>query len=223
MFTIADMLKLSVFQGAVVLAWRAGLRRKVLFVDCIEVPDVARWLAAHTFIFTTAFAFRDNPAGLTELVAACGEAKIAGLGVKLGRYIQDFPQEAYCIAERYNMPLISLPAKLPWMAITRTVMREVFRDEKEEQRELGAVGADVLFFFDRDPEGAFTQLQSMGGIPDDLCGFCNGIAGRNRKFILPIVLVLSVKKNLLAQLCRLCLMKRHGLFWPFCNRRIQTR
>ena len=49
MFTVEEMLKLSIFDGAEVLAGENGLSRKVKFIDFIEVPDAYRWLAKDTF------------------------------------------------------------------------------------------------------------------------------------------------------------------------------
>ena len=87
MFTVEEMLKLSIFDGAEVLAGENGLSRKVKFIDFIEVPDAYRWLAKDTFKFTTGYAFRETPGMLTELIRAYIGGNVSGFGIKLGRFI----------------------------------------------------------------------------------------------------------------------------------------
>lgn len=161
MFTVEEMLKLSIFDGASVLAGENGLSRKVKFIDFIEVPDAYRWLSKETFKFTTGYAFRETPGMLTELIRAYIGGNVSGFGIKLGRFIDSLPQEIYVMANAADFPLISLPESLPYAVIAKTVMREIFRCEQEYPFK----GSDIneeLFLIDRDPDGITEILEKQG-------------------------------------------------------------
>ena len=161
MFTVEDLLKLSIFDGASVLAGEGGLGRKVKFIDFIEVPDAYRWLAKDTFIFTAGYAFRDTPDALTELIRVYLSGGVSGFGIKLGRFIDFLPDEIYVMANTAGFPIISLPEALPYAVIAKAVMREIFKDEQEEPFRESDWGEE-LFLMDRDPDGATDILEMRG-------------------------------------------------------------
>lgn len=84
MFTVEEMLKLSIFDGAEVLAGENGLSRKVKFIDFIEVPDAYRWPKIPSS--SPPATLRETPGMLTELIRAyIGSGNVSGFGIKLGR------------------------------------------------------------------------------------------------------------------------------------------
>lgn len=160
-FSVDDLLRLSIFDGASILAGESGLGRDVKFIDFIEVPDAYRWLAKDTFIFTAGYAFRDTPDALTELIRVYLSGGVSGFGIKLGRFIDFLPDEIYEMANRAGFPIISLPEALPYAVIAKTVMREIFKREQEEPFKEGDWG-EGLFLMDRDPDGAIDILEMHG-------------------------------------------------------------
>ena len=56
MFTVADMLKLLIFDGHRVLAGGRGLGHRIQSVDFLEVPDPEQWASQDNFTFTTGYA-----------------------------------------------------------------------------------------------------------------------------------------------------------------------
>lgn len=161
MFTVDDLLKLSIFDGAAVLAGESGLAREVKFIDFVEVPDAYRWLAKDTFIFTAGYAFRDTPDALTELIRVYLSGGVSGFGIKLGRFIDFLPDEIYDMANRAGFPVISLPEALPYAVIAKAVMREILKREQDEPFRARNFGEE-LFLMDRDPDEATEILEMQG-------------------------------------------------------------
>lgn len=162
MFTVADMLKLSVFEGSSVLAGENGLNRKIDFIDFIEVPDVHKWMITKdAFKITTGYAFRDTPALLTELIKTLIAENVSGYGIKLGRYIDVLPKEILVLGNATDFPIISLPETLTYAVAAKMVMREVFKREQTESSTLTDNGEE-LFFIERDPDHTMDILKKSG-------------------------------------------------------------
>ena len=98
MIRVGEMLRLPLFAEAEVIAGARGVDRYVCSVDVIEVPDAENWIIPDCFLFTTAYAFKDAPEALCRLIRAGIDRRVSGFGIKLGRFIDDLPIEAYRIA-----------------------------------------------------------------------------------------------------------------------------
>jgi hypothetical protein len=160
MFTIADMLELNPFKGAKIIAGRSALNSRVRFVDFIEVPDVTKWVLKDAFYFTTGYAFREKPKQICRIIEAFSKNGAAGLGIKVGRYIDEIPEEAIRIAEKLNFPLVILPISLAYAVAARTVMWKIFCAERNKNspdwEELS------LFRSEEEPQDLLTALEHHG-------------------------------------------------------------
>lgn len=72
-------------------------------MDC---PDIADWIRPGEMLFTTAFLIKDCPGKAIELLQKLCERKSSGLGIKLGRFWSQIPQELIDEADRLQFPLI---------------------------------------------------------------------------------------------------------------------
>jgi DNA-binding PucR family transcriptional regulator len=160
MFTVDDMLKLLIFNGHRLIAGKGGLERRVQSVDFLEVPDSEQWASPNNFTFTTGYAFRDDPGRLCQIIEAFNKNDSAGLGIKLGRFIDKIPEDALSLADKLNYPLVLLPLGLAYAVVARTVMREIFRTEQSERR-LSLENTD-LFRLEQDPVELLAALENSG-------------------------------------------------------------
>lgn len=108
--TISGLLKTSVLTGSSVLAGAHGLDREVARFNVMEVPDIERWTRPDEFLLTAGYALRETPERLTEVIEALHARGVAGIGIKLGRYIDVMPRASLDMAERLGFPIVSLPA-----------------------------------------------------------------------------------------------------------------
>lgn len=107
--SLAELLKVPVLATAEVLAGGAGLSRMVARLGVMEVPDILPLVKPREFLLTTGYPLRDDVGALTRLVEDLDDAGVAGLGVKLGHYLDALPAAALQAADARGFPLIRLP------------------------------------------------------------------------------------------------------------------
>ncbi len=118
--TVRDVLALDSMRGTTVLAGARGLDRQVSGVNVMEVPDVVDWVKPQELLVTTGFPLvsgaeqdgRPVPAGLAGLVRALDARGLAGIGIKIGRYVDEVPEPARTLADELDFPLLGLPTSL---------------------------------------------------------------------------------------------------------------
>lgn len=124
------ILELDFLQGAKVLAGDKGLDREIKYIDVLEVPDIKNWLKPGIFLLTTAYAIKNDPSAQTDLIRSLHEAKGAGLGIKLGRFIKDLPPEVTALANELEIPVIAIPKEVPYIDIMMPIFNLIL-DKKE--------------------------------------------------------------------------------------------
>jgi purine catabolism regulator len=75
----------------------------------MEVPDVINWVAEGELILTTAYSIRDDIEMLNELIPRLKAKKVAGLAIKIKRYVEEIPASVLETSNTENFPLLSLP------------------------------------------------------------------------------------------------------------------
>jgi PucR family transcriptional regulator, purine catabolism regulatory protein len=107
--TLSEVLATDAFSGAEVLAGAEGLGRLVERLTVMEVPDIQPWAKPREFLLTSAYPIRDRVDDLAALVGDLDDAGLAGLGIKLGRYVEALPPEVVEVADDRAFPIIQLP------------------------------------------------------------------------------------------------------------------
>src|SRR4051794_39264898 len=120
--TVAEILASPVLEGARVLAGEAGLTRRVERLNVMEVPDILPWVKPHELLLTTGYPLRETPERLAGLVADLDARGLAALGVKLGRYLDELPEEMLARAERLGFPVIAVPLRVAWDDVLEHVL-----------------------------------------------------------------------------------------------------
>ncbi|MBC7130908.1 PucR family transcriptional regulator ligand-binding domain-containing protein, partial [Candidatus Bathyarchaeota archaeon] len=161
MISVREMLKLPALSGSYLLAGQNGLDRKIKYLDILEVPDAENWLAPDEFLLTTAFAFKDSEDGLKKIITAGADKKVAGFGIKLGRYINVLPEQVIQIANSYSMPIISLPTHIPYVEIIKEVMSKIIKSEENTEKSIKKTDLLIQLIND-ETETAFDELESFG-------------------------------------------------------------
>ena len=130
MVTIERVLSLPVFKGSVWGAGRGGRDRPVRYVDIAEVPDIRFWVSPDVFFLTTAYALHGEDTAFMDFLRSLVRNEAAGLGVKLGRFLDRLPEEFYRYAEENDFPIILLPSGLRYTYAIRAVMEAVLTEER---------------------------------------------------------------------------------------------
>ncbi|WP_341924894.1 PucR family transcriptional regulator ligand-binding domain-containing protein [Nocardioides psychrotolerans] len=111
-----DLCELEGMRGAIVLAGRRGLDRMVSGVNVMEVPDIVDWVKPQELLVTTGFPLAtgddQGSSTLVRLVRDLHGRDVAGLGIKLGRYLDSIDTDVLAVADELDFPIIALPMAL---------------------------------------------------------------------------------------------------------------
>ncbi|MGQ0803492.1 MAG: PucR family transcriptional regulator [Actinomycetota bacterium] len=128
--TVEEVLDIACLRGARVLAGGEGLHRIVERLNVMEVPDILPWVKPREFLLTTAYPLREAPPGdLTALVQELDDRGLSGLGIKLGRYINEVPSQMLAEAEGLAFPLVQLPDDVAFDDILNQVLANILNRE----------------------------------------------------------------------------------------------
>lgn len=104
---IYDMMKLPVFNGAMLAAGKTGGTRNIEHINMMDAPDIADYLHHGELLVTTAYHLKDRPFLLKELIEKMIRRGCAGLGIKT-RFLQEIPEEVIKLADEQSFPIIEL-------------------------------------------------------------------------------------------------------------------
>ena len=122
---LREVLQAPVLARARCLAGAEGLDRMVERLNVMEVPDIVPWVKPDEFLLTTAYPLRDDPGRFAGLVRDLDAAGLAGVGVKLGRYLDQLPDAALAAADELGFPLVQLPDDTSFDEILNEVLATI--------------------------------------------------------------------------------------------------
>jgi len=125
------MLALDVFGRASVVAGRAGLDRRVKWLNIIEILDDITHLQEGEFLITTAFGIDDNPGRQATLVDELQARALAGLAIQTGYYLNSVPAVILRRADELGFPVVQLPREASFASITRAVLQRLVNRQFE--------------------------------------------------------------------------------------------
>ncbi len=106
---LSELLKTSALAGAKVVAGSNGVGRLVARLNVMEVPDIQAWVKPHELLLTTGYPLREQPANQATLIEDLDARGLAGIAIKVGRYLDGIPATMVDQAERLSFPIIELP------------------------------------------------------------------------------------------------------------------
>ncbi|MBG0830890.1 PucR family transcriptional regulator ligand-binding domain-containing protein [Planomonospora sp. ID67723] len=123
--SVGEVLGASTLAGARLIAGERGLDRIVQRLNVMEVPDILAWVKPHELLLTTGYPLRNTPQSLDRLVTDLDERGLAALAIKLGRYLDELPDEMVEQADRLGFPLIQLPDDVGFDDILNQVLTDI--------------------------------------------------------------------------------------------------
>lgn len=119
--TLRDILSLPQLHGCRVLAGGARLDRAVSGVNLTDLSDYADWLSPGEFLVTTCFSLKDDRAAQEAFIPTLARRRLAGVGIKPHRFLDDIPPFMVRAAEELGLPLIELPMEAQFREIAWAV------------------------------------------------------------------------------------------------------
>ncbi len=123
--TVEDVLAMPEMQDAEVIAGHDGLGRSIKSVTVLDAPDASLWLHGHELALTSTFPLIKRRSGLTTLVEELVARNVAGLGVKLHRYMKTLPETMLAKANELAFPIIRVPDHIAWIEIISPIFARV--------------------------------------------------------------------------------------------------
>ncbi|MGL5513205.1 MAG: PucR family transcriptional regulator ligand-binding domain-containing protein, partial [Sporomusa sp.] len=117
MITLRDLLQISNLAEVVVLAGREGLNKEILTVAVLDAPDGPQWLKGKELILSSAYIFGDDNQCLKSFVIELIQVGASGLGIKMGRFVKELPQEIEDIANAASFTILKIPLEFVWTDI----------------------------------------------------------------------------------------------------------
>jgi purine catabolism regulator len=161
--SLRAVLEMDCLRGATVMAGHGGLDRIVSRLNVMEVPDILPWVRPHELLLTTGYPLRSVPDTLPALVQELADRGLAGIGVKLGRYLDQLPAAMLAEADRVGLPIIALPDGVGFDDVINQVLTAVLNRQ-----------AAVLARAD-EVHRALLDIVLTGGGLDMLCAELAGI------------------------------------------------
>lgn len=122
---VADILEIPVFKKCRVVGGADGLNRIITNVNVMEVPDILPWIRPGNFIFTTAYAIKDDIEAQKMLIPQLAKRGASGLAIKSQRYIETIPRYMIEAANNLSFPLIELPVEVNFSELISSILTQI--------------------------------------------------------------------------------------------------
>ncbi|MBB6732042.1 PucR family transcriptional regulator [Cohnella zeiphila] len=165
--TVEDALKIYPLSEGKLTAGQSGVSRIVKSVNVMDAPDISDWVREGDILFTTAYLMKDAPSEGVQLLRKLARKGAAGIGIKLGRFWANVPDDMLAEADRLGFPLIELPFPFTFS----DQMKGLFNAELQRSTKLlhGVLDKQKeLMRFALAPKGAGEIFQTIGcilGVP----------------------------------------------------------
>ena len=175
--TVAELLKLPSLPGLELIAGKNGAGRRVSTVTVVDTPDGAKWIKGGEFVITTAFAVKDDNALLTELLFRLHKSGAAALGIKMGRFIQNIPDDTLRAADLLSFPLVLIPEKFAFCDLINPVLSIVVNRQSVYLMRANKIRAEFLELAVND-SGAAEIIKRLGAMIERGAAFADVYSGK---------------------------------------------
>lgn len=137
--TVRELMTLPVFAGTRLFAGASGLDRVVSGVNVMEVPDIEAYLAPGDLLLTSAYAVRNRPQRLVDLLPTLAASGLSGLAITPLRYLGRLPDALAAEADRIGFPVLVLPDGTSFNRIIGSVLALVLADSGADPGDTEAI------------------------------------------------------------------------------------
>lgn len=130
--SIKEILSLSVFKDAQLVAGHLGTHKQVRWVTILEVLDDIDQLESGELLITTAFDLLSNTELRMKLIEKLYQRNLAGIGIQTGYYLESIPDEIIRDAEKYQFPVIEIPRTTTFSDITKIIHKHIINRQFEK-------------------------------------------------------------------------------------------
>lgn len=127
--TVKELLESEEFREYKLAAGKLGENRKILAVSVMDAPDIYQWLRGGEILITTGYLFKENIEFLSFLVRKIYEANAAALFIKIGRFIDEIPQDVIELANQLHFPIVIMPLPCAFIDVINPVLSKIIWEQ----------------------------------------------------------------------------------------------
>ena len=142
--SLEKLLTLETLGGSKILAGATGISKRITKVNVMEVPDIIEWVSEGEFLITTAYSIKDNIKILLELIPKLNTKGVAGLGIKVGRYVSELPKDIIELADELGFPIIEVPFSVSHTDVISGILTEVINDQMNMLIKINGFNREVM-------------------------------------------------------------------------------
>lgn len=132
MIKLKEILQMPAFKDFKVIAGHEGIGRDISTVSVMDAPDIYKWMKGGEFLITSGYAVKDQPDYLKSLIMNLETWGASAFGIKIERFIHEFPQEALAEADRLGFPIVAIPYEFAFTDVINPVLREVIDNQSRK-------------------------------------------------------------------------------------------
>ncbi len=122
---LSDLLAVNILDTYKIVSGKSYLNRKVESIALLETPDFEKYVQERTLILTTLYPIKSNLSLFKKLLRILHQRHVAGLVVKLKRYIEVIPDDVVTLAEELHFPIITIDYDANLSEISTKVLHEI--------------------------------------------------------------------------------------------------
>jgi purine catabolism regulator len=122
---LSDLLTSNILDTYQILAGKAYLNREVESISLLETPDFEKYVRERALILTTLYPIRSDIPLFKKLIEVLSLRHVAGIIVKLKRYVDVIPDEIINLCEQHHLPLITIDYDANLSEISTRVLNEL--------------------------------------------------------------------------------------------------
>lgn len=132
--------------GLELVAGRAGLDRRgpIRWAHISDTPDPTPWLEGGELLLTTGLGVKDSATLQQRLIAGLAERGVVAVGFGTGVSLEAVPPAMVAACEAHDLPLITVPYEVPFLAVTRRVSSHIYEEHFATLRSAVALHRQVL-------------------------------------------------------------------------------
>ena len=122
---LGDLLSSNIFSNYQVLSGKTFLNKEVEKIAILETPDFEKYVQSKSLILTTLYPIKSDLPLFKKLIQVLAQKEVAGLVVKLKRYVDIIPEDIVQRCEQAHLPLITIDYDANLSEISTNILNEI--------------------------------------------------------------------------------------------------
>lgn len=126
---VKELLSLKEFKDYEVICGEQGLKNEVSAVTVMDALDIGNWVKGGEVLLTSGYILYCNIDHIEKIVMDIYEAKAAALFIKIGRFLDEVPEEAVRVCNEIGFPIIKMPKDHLFLQVIQPAFLELLNQK----------------------------------------------------------------------------------------------